>query len=384
VVVVGAGVFGAAAALELRRRDWDVTLLDPGPLPYEHASSTDVSKVVRMDYGADVFYHEMAEAALEGWERWNREWPRPLYHQDGFLVLSRGPMVPSRFEHESWRVLRERGYRPERVAGAELARRFPAWRSGALTDGYFNARAGWAESTEVVARLLELGDSAGVRWRAEAFRSLREAGSSVGGVITTAGERIEADRVLVCAGAWTPTLLPWLSDRLRATAQPVVHLQVDSVDDFRAPAFPPWAADIAGSGWYGLPALADGRLKVGHHGPGISVRPDQRPDVADGHVEALRAFLHEAIPSLADAPVVGTRACLYCDAFDGDFLIDHDPDRAGLVVAAGGSGHGFKFAPLHGALIADVVEGRPNRWAERFRWRTASAGRSEAARAWER
>jgi sarcosine oxidase/L-pipecolate oxidase len=63
---------------------------------------------------------------------------------------------------------------------------------------------------------------------------------------------------------------------------------------------------------------------------------------------------------------------MYCDSFDGDFLIDRDPLREGLVVASGGSGHGFKFTPVIGAIVADAVEGRPNRWGHRFRWRSPS------------
>ena len=74
------------------------------------------------------------------------------------------------------------------------------------------------------------------------------------------------------------------------------------------------------------------------------------------------------------APIVGRRLCLYSDSWDGDFLIDHDPERRGLVVATGGSGHGFKFAPSLGPIIADVVERRENPWAERFRWRARGAG----------
>ncbi|MBI3878055.1 MAG: NAD(P)/FAD-dependent oxidoreductase, partial [Verrucomicrobia bacterium] len=62
LVIVGAGVFGLTAALELRRRGWNVTLLDPGPMPRPVAASTDISKVVRLDYGADELYTAMAEA----------------------------------------------------------------------------------------------------------------------------------------------------------------------------------------------------------------------------------------------------------------------------------------------------------------------------------
>jgi glycine/D-amino acid oxidase-like deaminating enzyme len=142
-----------------------------------------------------------------------------------------------------------------------------------------------------------------------------------------------------------------------------------------------WGADISRTGWYGFPALPDGRLKIGHHGPGRRVHPDEPRTVLPQEIENVRHFLEASLPSLADAPIAATRLCLYCDTFDGDFWIDHDPDRPGLVVAAGDSGHGFKFAPVLGRLIADVVERRPNPWKARFAWRRRGADRKEAARA---
>ncbi len=373
-------MFGAASAVELRARGWAVTILDPHPLPYEAASSTDASKLVRMDYGSDVFYHELAESALVGWDRWNDEWPRRLYHETGLLVLSRGPMSPGGFEYESWRVLRERGYEPERLSEGTLAERFPAWRAERFPDGYLNARAGWAESGAVVDRLLDLARRAGVSIRQVGCASLSDTGSRVVGVVTPSGERIAADRVLVCAGAWTPTLLPWLSDRVSSVAQPVLHFRAPASATLGGPGFPPWTADIAGSGWYGFPATADGTVKIGHHGTGARVRPEARGEVSHAHVANARAFLREALPALADAPLAERRVCLYCDTFDGDFLIDHDPDREGLVVASGGSGHAFKFAPVLGEIVADALERRPNRWAERFRWRAMGDARAEEAR----
>jgi glycine/D-amino acid oxidase-like deaminating enzyme len=103
--------------------------------------------------------------------------------------------------------------------------------------------------------------------------------------------------------------------------------------------------------------------------------------VLPSEIDGFREFLRENLPDLASAPVRGTRLCLYCDTFDGDFWIDHDPARPGLVVAAGDSGHGFKFAPILGGLIADIVERTPNAWGPRFRWRTRDHDTTEAARA---
>jgi glycine/D-amino acid oxidase-like deaminating enzyme len=378
--VVGGGVFGASGALELRERGWSVTLLDAHPVPYHGASSADVSKLVRMDYGSDLFYHELAEAALEGWDHWNAAWPSRVWHEDGLLVLSRGPMRGGGFEQESFRALQQRGYAPVRLDGPAVERRFPAWNAGIFCDGYLNRRAGWVESTAVVEQLLTSARAGGVPIRQDGFASLLEDGSRVGGVKTGSGERIEADQVVMCAGAWTPTLLPWLADRLWATAQPVLHFRPDDPDAFRAEVFPPWAADIAGSGWYGFPATADGSVKIGHHGRGSPVAPDARGEVTEEHVERTRSFLREALPALADAPLVERRVCLYCDSFDGDFLIDRDPQREGLTVAAGGSGHAFKFAPLLGPMIADAVERRPAPWGARFHWRFRGAARAEEAR----
>ncbi len=384
LVVAGAGVFGLAAAVELAARGWDVTVLDPGPIPRTEAASTDISKIVRMDYGADELYVEMAEAALEGWDRWNAEWPRPLYHQDGFLLLASGPMTPGTFEGDSFGLLARRGHRLERLSPGVLAKRFPAWPAETYGDGYFNPRAGWAESGAVVARLADVARAAGVRVLAGRVVALTiERGGPVRGVVMSDGSDIPADVTLVAAGAWTPALLPHLEAVMWATAQPVLHFTIPDPAAWRPPRFPVWAADISRTGWYGFPSLDDGTIKIASHGPGRRVHPDERRTVPADEEPRFRAFLSDVLPAVAGAPLRASRLCLYCDTFDGNFWIDHDPDRPGLVVAAGGSGHGFKFAPILGGLIADVVEGVPNAWAPRFGWRRRDVDRREAARARE-
>jgi glycine/D-amino acid oxidase-like deaminating enzyme len=384
IVIVGAGVFGLTAAWELSVRGWQVTVIDPGPLPRPAAASTDISKVVRADYGGDELYTAMAETALTGWDRWNERWGEPLYHQDGFLLLSADPLQPGRFEHDSLTLLEERGHQLERLSADARARRFPAWSPERYPDGYFNPRAGWVESGKVVGRLLMEARAAGVRVleRTE-YSRLLEHDARIVGVTTIDGRELRAESVLVAAGAWTPALLPHLGDVMWAIGQPVVHFRVADPAEWQAPRFPVWAADISRSGWYGFPALDDGTLKMANHGVGRRVNADDSRDVLPAEEAIFRTFVRNHLPALSGAPIVASRLCLYCDTFDGDFWIAPDPARAGLIVAAGDSGHAFKFAPVLGGLIADVVEAKPNQWAQRFRWRARGRDAKEAARAME-
>ena len=105
------------------------------------------------------------------------------------------------------------------------------------------------------------------------------------------------------------------------------------------------------------------------HGPGRRVHPDVDRVILPEQEAHCRAFLAQSLPSLESLPLHGSKMCLYCDTWDGNFWIGRDPDHQGLVVATGGSGHGFKFGPVLGGLVADAVEGVENPYSQRFAWR---------------
>lgn len=380
-IVVGGGVFGISAAMALLRRGSLIELVDPGPLPRPEGASTDISKIVRMDYGADDLYTELMERALPVWRSWNAKWGQTLFHEVGFLVLADGPLRRGGFEHDSIETLAARGHAVSRVDAGRLAARFPAWDGARYPDGYFNPAAGWAESGRVLGLMIDEARSAGVSVRqGEAFSRLIEEGGSVSGIVTTSGASLRAELVLIAAGAWTPVLVPELQDVMWPVAQPVFHLRPEAPERWRPPQFPVWAAAISTTGWYGFPANDAGILKLANHGPGRRVHPDAPRVIAAGDEEKLRAFLRESLPPLAEAQLATSKTCLYCDAFDGDFFIGLDPDRPGLAVAAGDSGHGFKFAPVLGEVIADAVEGKSSRFTERFQWRRNTGRKAEDAR----
>jgi len=384
VIVVGAGINGVTTVIELRRRGHKVTLIDPGPLPHPLAASTDISKAVRAAYGADEEYSALAERSISLWRKWNKEFGVELYHEVGVMWVRQREMKPGDFEYESFKILEQRGHRIERMNSARMWRRFPAWNPELYQDGILELEAGYAESDRVVARLIERAKSLGIELREGArFSELDEGDDRVKGIVLDNGERISGDVVIVAVGAWTPYVLPFARKFFRATGQPVFHLKPRQPELFAPEYFPVFGADISTTGYYGFPLSREGVVKIANHGSGREMSPESpNRAVIPEEQENLREFLSSTFPALADATIVYTRICLYCDTNDGHFWIAPDPARPGLIVATGDSGHGFKFAPVLGEIIADAVEEKSNPLLQKFRWRpeVRAGGQKEAAR----
>ena len=374
-------MFGLTASLELVRRGYSVTVLDPGPLPHPLAASNDTSRMVRMDYGDDELYVELAGEAIDGWHEWNQRSGKTLYHEDGFLMASSRPLAPGEFEYDSFHSLSQRGYDLQRMDSGQIMQRYPLWNGVKYTDGYLNPKAGWAEAENTVIWLGHEAKSSGVNiCSGIQIAGFIEAGNKVTGVVSADEYRESADLVVVAAGAWTAALLPELTEVMQPVGQPIIYLQPTNPNLYRGPQFPPFAADIPKTGWYGFPANADGIVKISNHGPGRPMTTEEPRDLSAAELSRFNAFIKDTIPSLAEAPIVNSRLCLYCDTWDGNFWIGHHPDKEGLVVAAGGSGHGFKFAPVMGGLIADAVERVDTPYSRRFAWRPKGEATAEAIR----
>jgi glycine/D-amino acid oxidase-like deaminating enzyme len=371
VTVVGAGINGVTAAIELKKRGHEVILIDPGPLPHPLAASTDISKAVRAAYGADEDYTELAERSIKLWRKWNEEFGIELYHETGVMFVRRREMKPGDFEYETFKTLQQRGHKVERMNSTQLWKRFPAWNPELFRDGVLEFDAGYAESGRVVAALVERARFAGVELRQSSkFSHLEEGYGCTKGIILDNGERIVGERVVMAVGAWTPYLLPFTKTFFRASGQPVFHLKPQRPDLFAPERFPVFGADITTTGYYGFPLNRDGIVKIANHGPGREMSPESaQRAVTSEEEENLRKFLSWAFPTLAEAPIVYARVCMYCDTHDGHFWIAPDPEREGLVIAAGDCGHGFKFAPVLGEIIADAVEQKSNPILDKFRWR---------------
>ena len=310
------------------------------------------------------------EQALPRWRAWNAEWPLPLFHETGVVFLSRRVLEPEGFEHDSFRLLTARGYPLARLDRAAIRARFPAF-GDIWVDGYYNPVGGYAESGRVVQALCAKAVALGVKLRTDApvDEVLFEA-ARVAGVHLATGERLGADGVIVAAGAWTRRLVPDVAGFFREVGQPVFHLLPKDPAPFQLARFPVFGADIARTGYYGFGLGKEGVVKIANHGAGRAMSPDGERMVTAQEEAQLRAFLRDAIPELAEAPIVRTRICVYGDTLDEHFFVAEHPEHEGLVVSAGGSGHGFKFAPLLGEWAADALMRRDNPALAKFAWRT--------------
>ncbi|WP_108425341.1 NAD(P)/FAD-dependent oxidoreductase [Flagellimonas amoyensis] len=374
VLVVGGGIFGVTAAVELARRKYKVGLLNPDSVPHHMAASTDVTKAVRMEYGSDREYFRMAERSIGLWREWNNFFGVKLYHEVGFLMLCKKSMESGdqRFEKYSYGELLDNGYDVEYLSASDIKTRFPAINAETYSEAIYNQVGGYANATLALTTLIGYAKELGVHiHEGQMVNGFDIVNNSVKGVKTSGNEKFGADHVVVAAGAHTPLLLPELQPYMKATGHPVFWLRPHDAKKFRGDRFPVFTADISNTGWYGFPYLEEqGIVKIAKHSNGNTIDPEMGDrQVTDIEVKEMRFFVRESFPELANAPLVYTRRCLYTDTLDGHFWIDNHPTVKGLSVSSGGSGHGLKMAPLLGPMAADVVEGKTHEFSSRYRWR---------------
>ena len=254
-LVIGGGIFGVTAAIECAKRNYNVGLINPDTIPHHLAASTDVAKAVRMEYGTDEIYFQMAEKSIEGWREWNQLFEEELYHEVGFLMLCKESLDSEKqaFEKYSFQNLQSAGYLPERLNAKEIKTRFPAISNTTYIEASYNPIAGYVESGRVVERLAQYARSLGVtiheqQTAAEFIIEKRQ----LLGVKTKEGNTFKCGHAIVAAGAHTPVLLPELQPYMKATGHPIFWLKPKNYTELLSPYLSVFTADISNSGWYGF------------------------------------------------------------------------------------------------------------------------------------
>ncbi|KAI0378918.1 sarcosine oxidase [Hypomontagnella monticulosa] len=406
-LIIGAGCFGASTARALKQThpDADVVLLDPSPFPNPAAAAHDYNKIVRAEYD-DRLYMALA---LEAKAAWAGADPvvAPFFHQVGALwsiTADRAERLKRNYEE----LLGEGKAPLEVLAFEEVRERFPALRSCKYGGGaemcILSPKAGWAEAASALEAVIQAAVDAGVRYEAEtAYKLMWGDRDTCVGAVTLEGHTFEADHTILCAGAYTPWLLaesaplrPELHAGERILAAAVLMCL------FKVP-----------EGKTGLDRFKDHPVTVHPFGdfPGECIPPGSPdgPDLAKCTHEFpyIRKVYHEAskqeisvpplsqtermtwtrdLPDSLTANSAGVRDMFFGDSVQGmtpelyrlcwdaatpdeDWIISPHSAWKNLYIAGGGSFHAFKFLPIIGKYVVQMIHGElPEEHARRWAW----------------
>ena len=352
-LVVGGGVMGLSAAVALAARGADVTLLERASIGHQWASSHGLTRAIRHEYGPDAIYSQMVARSLVLWGELARETGRHLYTETGVLTLGQPDDGQTLAGYD---ILRAMGLPIERLTAEECRRRFPQFTPegyGAIT---YNAVGGMLHADECLLALAQRLRSLGAAVR-EGVRVARVEADGRGGRVVLADDSVlHADAVVVTAGPWVQEVLPGVRLPVRATRQQVSYFAGLPADSFAVGRFPVFLAEME---YYGFPLVGPGWFKVGAHLLGAEVDPNE-PYAPDEHeVEGVRTFLRAVIPAAASAELALVDRCMYDVSPDEDYILDHHPASAGVVIGSGFSGHGFKCGVVVGEMLAALALGEP-------------------------
>ncbi|WP_311260320.1 FAD-dependent oxidoreductase [Microbacterium sp. WCS2018Hpa-9] len=339
VAVIGGGVMGLATAWELTRRGMKPVVFDRFARGHHQGASHGATRNFNNAYDEE-HYLDLLGRAREGWDALGQVDGEPLLRLHG--LVTHGDVDLSVIAQR----LVERGIHAEILTAGEASSRWSGMRFGG--DVLFSRDAGVARASAALGELEHRIVAAGgeVRWETPVAR-IEETDEGVDLVLSE--ERVRADVVVVTVGAWTERMLPGIRlPLLEVTEEFPAHFQPSANDVW--PSFNHYVdPDLHPATVYGRPTPGEG-VKVGFHRVGDVVDPDARPHAVT-HAQALADYVREWMPGLDPASAVPV-SCTYTSTSDSAFVLDR---RGRIVVGAGFSGHGFKFAPGVGATLADLA-----------------------------
>ena len=362
VIVLGLGAMGSAAAAELARRGHRVLGFDRFTPPHRLGSSHGQTRIIRQSYWEDTRYVPLLKRAYDLWRRLEKDSGKELLRLTGGLMIGplTGPLVDgSRQSAEMFDLPHEM------LETAELRRRYPMFAVEQGTVALWEANAGYLRPEDCVRQQLVQATSGGatLHFNQEVLRwePTREGGV----IVETADARYEGDRLVITAGPWAPEVLKALGLPLYVTRQVLYWtLPSDRPEMFREDRLPIFLVEGQPGEpvLYGFPALDESAgpagVKVALHGSREVCTPETvRREVSEEDRATIRSRLSVTMPLLR-GQIAHAETCLYTMTPDENFVIDYHPEFPQITVAAGFSGHGFKFASVVGEILADLATDR--------------------------
>lgn len=352
VVVAGVGGMGSAALYHMARRGARVLGLERYDIPHSMGSSHGVNRIIRMAYFEDPSYVPLLRRAYQLW--------RELEGMSGerILVITGGlDAAPEddRVFQGSLESCREHGLAHEVLTAAHVRRRFPGYRLPTSHMAVFQPDGGYVMSERAIVAHVEAAQRVGaeVHGREEIVDWETRDG---GVVVVTNRDRYSADKIVFTAGAWSGDLVDELSTLAVPERQVLGWFQPLRPGLFQPGVFPIFNLEVEEGHFYGFPVETIPGFKIGlYHHLGEVVDPGTMNREADERDEAvLREAVERYFPD-ASGPVLSLKTCLFTNSPDEHFIVDTHPHLDQVVIAAGFSGHGFKFSSVIGEILADLA-----------------------------
>lgn len=364
VVVCGLGVMGSAALRELSRRGLRALGVDRFTPGHDRGSSHGATRIIRLDYFEHPSYVPLLRRAYELWQELEQSSERKLLHITGILEIGDpdGMLITGVLAS-----IRQHSLRYELLCAEELTRRFPAFHFPSQYQAVVQPDGGFLAAEPSIHAMLALAKETGAEIRSgETIRAIEPSSSGVR--IVTDRARIDAGSAVIAVGPWIKSILPELKAPLRVTRQAMAWISPRRPASFQPEHFPVFLMESQHGMHYGFPLDGDGLLKVAkHHHGDETVDPDayeRTVSIADENL--IRSALADHLPD-ANGSRVKAATCLYTVTPDGDFIVDTLPGYPHVVVASPCSGHGFKFAPVIGEILANLLtQGEPKHEIDRF------------------
>jgi sarcosine oxidase len=362
VIVVGLGAMGSQTCLQLARRGVSVIGIDQFHPPHVSGSTHGDTRITRQAIGEGPQYVPLVRRSHQLWRELEQISGERLLTACGGIVLA---PRSSDFLQRTVESARRNAIEHELLDRDQLRRRFPMFAVPEATEAYFEPEAGYVRPERAVGVALELAERAGARLRlGERVTGWSASGGGVS-VMTDAGV-IDADRLVLCAGAWITELFPAGRDMFTVYRQLVYWFPVREGFEQLAE-MPVFIWDLATPSpvptphppcLYGFPPI-DGRLgglKLGTETYEHSVVPEarQRPATALEAKALYERCVAAQLPWLGPVPV-RSASCLYTSTATGDFVIAHHPDHDSVLIVSACSGHGFKHSPAIGEAVAQLL-----------------------------
>lgn len=353
VIVIGAGGMGTAAAAHLARRGAAVLAVDRFPVGHARGSSHGQSRLIRLAYFEHPDYVPLLRRARDLWRSLGQDTGRPVFVESG--LLSSGPPTGD-VVAGTLRSARDHGLEVERLSGREAMARWPAFRIPDDWESVFEAEAGHLAVEACVRGHAEVAiRHGGLIETDHDVRGWRIEGAAV--VVETAKESLAAGRLVLCPGPWAGRLLGLPEIPFTVLRKSLFWYAAGGrLPAEAAAALPAFAFDTPQGFFYGFPQLDHRGLKLADHSGGQVVADPFEVDrrIDPGEQATIEHWLGAHLPGMGRRRTAH-EVCLYTMSPDGHFLVGQHPAHPQVAVAAGFSGHGFKFASVIGEVLADLA-----------------------------